>query len=91
MLRIVDRGLDEIEDAYKVMAGFFVFGVLLMIGAVFMFVGLVNGSIFVGVILFFFYVAIQVILYLRNDGFMQVIWKRINRALVIIGVLAAAV
>jgi hypothetical protein len=60
VLRVVDRGVEGMETAYKAMGGLFFGGVFLMVLATFIFVSPVDGGIFIGAVLFVIYAAVQV-------------------------------
>jgi hypothetical protein len=90
-LRFLDVGKEGFDAAFKGMLGLFCFGVFLMIISTFLLVCWKDGIAFIGVVLVAIYAAFQVTLYFKNDGFMDLVWKRINITIIVLGILAAGV
>jgi hypothetical protein len=91
VMRLIDRGLEGFDAVFKTMGGIFFAGIFLMIAATFIFIRWTEGLAFLGAILLMLYGCLQVGLYFKNDGFMELVWERLNQAIVVLGVLAAAV
>jgi hypothetical protein len=91
LLRFLDNGKEGFDKAFKAMLGLFCFGLFCMILATFLLVCWKDGIAFICVVLVVLYAAFQVTLYLKNDGFMDLLWKKVNIVIIILGVLAAGV
>jgi hypothetical protein len=90
-MRLIDRGLEGFDAVFKGMGIAFFSGILLMILATFVFIRWQEGLVFLGAILGMLYACIQVGLYFKNDGLMELVWERMNKTIIVLGVLAAAV
>jgi len=55
ILRLCDRGTENFDIKFRVFAGTFLFGILLMVLSTFIFVHWIDGLIFVGAILLIIY------------------------------------
>jgi hypothetical protein len=90
-LRFLDIGKEGFDGAFKGMFGLFCFGLFMMIISTFLLVCWKDGLAFIGVVFLAVYAAFQVTLYFKNDGFMDLVWKRVNITIIVLGILGAGV
>jgi hypothetical protein len=87
----LDVGKEGFDKNFKIMLGLFCFGLFAMILGTFLLVCWKDGIAFISVVLVVLYAGFQVSLYFKNDGFMEIVWKRVNITIIILGVFAAGV
>jgi hypothetical protein len=91
LMRCIDRGLEQFDKIFLGFTAVFVFFVFLMVLSCFIIVHWIDGLIFLGCLAFCAYVVGNFGLYFKNDGFLPIMLRRVNRALILLAIAASSV
>jgi hypothetical protein len=91
LMRVIDRGFEKFDKVFLAFLGIFIFFTLLMVLSCFIIVNWVEGVAFLGALIVAIYVLGNFGIYFKTGGFIPILLQRINRALILIAILASAV